>query len=208
LPQNDIFTPNTSEFIQACFVDASFDEEASKLGEELNELKKKESSTGEVEALHEKLTNIRKKASQKNNFENSLFSTLDNPIYIRGFTGTGKTTYINTLLYKHYNSTGEKYETFDLIQSLKRFTFLSHTWENPNFVLTIYKFISILMYKLNEYLKCQTNELEADHKKRMALLLSNYYKYFFNNNVQVYKDVFRILDNYTKQSFILCTEFK
>jgi hypothetical protein len=192
----DKFVLTPEEFIEFCYVDPCFDEEISILDEEI----KKSSNYYHRDDLHGDISYVRSRKIAKDKFEESLNSTSINPIYIRGFAGTGKTTYINTLLYKKHRYNLER-ELFELNKSEERVLLFSFYWRNKNFVFTLYKFISILMTKLSDYLEMKKNESEDEYRQRMNLILNNYYKFFFYSNVKIHTNIFKIIEGYIKDKF-------
>lgn len=157
-PGDDSFAQNKDEFIKYCYAEPCFDKKEKLLREELTYLQKQITSTRSIERLNEEIKQVSAKRLAKSRFEKSLDTTSDNPIYIRGFAGTGKSTYMNTLLFKKEQAAlarleNVSFELYDMTQSTKKVTFLSYNWINHNFVATLYKFISVLMTRLNEILE-------------------------------------------------------
>lgn len=202
-PGDDSFVQNKDEFIKYCYAEPCFDKKEKLLREELMYLQKQITSTRSIERLNEEIKQVSAKRLAKSRFEKSLDTTSDNPIYIRGFAGTGKSTYMNTLLVKKEQDAlarleNVSFELYDMTQSTKKVTFLSYNWINHNFVATLYKFISVLMTRLNEILEKKMEDTEDMHRQRMKCILDNYYNYIFNCGMRIYTEVFLIIEEYLK----------
>ena len=190
------FNSDCGEFIEFCYVEPDFGKTTS----ELNKKMRESSNVHDRETLHEELSNLRAKETAKKKFEEGLDSPSNNPIYIRGFSGTGKTTYIKTLLYKKYQNLDHvTCEEFDINDSADDFSILSKKWRNKNHTRTLYKFISILMETLGKRLEYKKSEHENEHKQRMKLMLDNYYEFFFKRSLRICTNVFSIIEEYLKK---------
>ncbi len=196
-PHNDPFIYDKQEFINKCYAEPCFDKREKALLNELSTVVNETTSSRLVNNLNDELNEIRKKRKEKNDFEKSLDTISNNPIYIRGFAGTGKTTYVNTLLYKKISQDEIlSYELYDLNLSSENVTFLTYDWRCYNFTSTLNKLISVLMIKLNGILEKGLNESEEKHYKRLENILDNYYIYFFNKGVRIHTTFFKIIEEY------------
>lgn len=200
-PGDEPFVKNKYEFIKHCYAEPCFDKIENQLRDELKSNKKQTIKSRIIAELNEKIKLVTAKRIAKTDFENGLETSSDNPIYIRGFAGTGKTTYLNTLLLrKKQKAEKESYSTsnelYDMTLSSETLTFLSLNWRNCNFSKTLNKFISVLMAKLNEFLSVNANESENEFKSRLKNILTNYYDYIFKCGLRIYTDVFSIIEKF------------
>lgn len=195
-PYDDQFKENKALFCEKCYSDPCFDEKEKTL---LKELEEENLSKREEEALKTQIEFLREKKFQKNEFEESLDISIENPIYIRGFSGSGKSTYVNTLLYKKYHENPNVIcEIFDLASSLEKVYIFKKTWENKNYAQTMYKMVSVLLSKIAQYLEYKENDDKDAYKEKLRVLLTNYENIIFpvdNSAKKVFRVIKEFLEN-------------
>jgi hypothetical protein len=117
-------------------------------------------------------------------FEASLTADTPDPLYVRGYSGTGKTTFIRTLLYKigKYNKDKE-YITiyFNLQESQGKISIFKIDWVNKKFEdRNIFKLYSLLLSQINTIMNMNKKENQQEYIKRLTTVYNNY-KICFDN---------------------------
>ena len=153
------------------YTDTSFENRIDFLNTKLKILRQSESSEkieSEIKATTEELSVLNSQKDEKVKFERYISGELpaiNKPMYIRGYSGSGKSTYLGKLLYdmKKNNHIVVK---FDLVNSKgKNFIwFFEKKWENLNFHdFALAKLLSLTLHNISIKL-CKSNDMtEKDY---------------------------------------------
>ena len=158
--------------------------------------------------------------SDKNNFEVNFWGTpnftglVDSIFIIKGFAGSGKTTYLHYILH-------EKRDVLvsyicDLEKAEQSFFFIHEPFDiGAKYQKTVWKFISVLLPKINlllnitEHYELERKDklirlTEQEHKNKLIELVKIYKKYFANYigadpivDDNKYRSFFKLLEEYT-----------
>lgn len=150
----------------------------------------------EKESIINKMRYLDVEIDKKQSFEEEIMSGSIYPFYIRGFSGSGKTTYLHYLMNKTVNEEkSAKWINFDLYESNRSINLFGHRWYNYKFTFTPYKIISILLTKINSLL-AKNNVDENIYKKNLNKIYNNYNQLYNATNYYAYKDMFFIIKQY------------
>ena len=183
-----------------CYVEPCFDRRIEELQREKSNLSVKddEERIGEIEF---EIIRLEKNRKDKKEFEVNIGGFSKNPLYIRGFAGCGKSTYLNALIYHKFP---EQYGlniipiTFDLTTSINPIMLFDLEWKNPKFNFTSCKVISLLFRQIGEHLSLRAGESVDEHKCRMKQIVDAYLRRFHSKGIYFEEQfpVFQLLNEY------------
>ncbi len=179
---------------------------------EINDLKKQidelDKNTDNNEKNDEKLELQRKlslaelELDKKNEFKKELQGESLYPFYIRGSSGSGKSTYMHHLLYEIKEEDNDSVLLdFDLYNSSRNISFFGKRWSNSKFTFTEFKLASLLLKKIDELLNIEFNSIDEKNSYFSKIINnyeihSNYIKYY------EYNKLFYIINQYLNNELL------
>ena len=135
--------------------------------------------------------------------EASLKADTPESIFISGYSGTGKTTFIRTLLYKIINDGKDRdYKSvyFNMRDSKDTVNLFKIDWENKYYNKNnrnIYKLYSLILSQINSIMNKGNDEDQVKYKEKLKKIYNNY-KTFFNLRFpdQKIEAVFSVINTY------------
>jgi len=125
-------------------------------------------------------------------FKTSLESDNAEPLFVRGYSGTGKTTFIRTILYKlNLEKPNCHSIVFNMQDSLHHVYLFNGKWENEKFDKTVYIMVSLLMKYIGLLINKKRHETDIEYKNRLHIIHSKYTNLFVEN---VDPDIDKIFD--------------
>ena len=101
------------------------------------------------------------------------------PLFIRGNSGTGKTTFINANLYFLEKSDKRFYSVYINLQETKEdVNFFNFKWNNEKIGKTIYKLYSVFIECIDSLINKYYDEDEGKYIKRLSFACKNFKNIF------------------------------
>lgn len=187
LPKNFQEHMTNELFLKEFYIHDVLKQEICDLKKQIDEIDKNTENSeknNEKLELQRKLSLAELELDKKNEFKKELQGESLYPFYIRGSSGSGKSTYMHHLLYtiKEEDSDSILLD-FDLYNSSRNISFFGKRWSNSKFTFTQFKLASLLLKKIDELLNIEFNSINEktayylklfnNHKKH-----SNYIKYY------------------------------
>lgn len=171
-------------FLRELYCDPDFSNRINSIEREIQELKNREAF-----AVDEELLDLQKEKSKiqqfqelKQRFEQDLIeNNWQGARYICGYSGSGKSTYLGHLL-SELREKHHKVYKIDLAESVKGPKFLSGTWFNSAFKVTLCKFVSVLLQTLNSMIAKNNGENVEEYRKHMEKYYNFYHDIYKENH--------------------------
>jgi hypothetical protein len=136
---------------------------------------------------------------EKNTLEEYLFNEDTEPMFVRGYSGSGKTTFIQVQLFMLKKKNPNIYPVVLNIQETKHTVYVfKQAWENEKYQKTIYKLYSLLLDYIDIEFNKRDNENEENYKDRLKNIYTNYIERFAELQDSKIEDIFSIIDTFLK----------
>jgi len=145
-----------------------------------------------------------------NEFETSLMTESIDPLFIRGYSGTGKTTFINSYLYKlKKNNKNNHSVILNMQDTLHSVNLFKQEWENSRYRKNVYKLYSLLL----EYIGSEMNikkdkENEKQYRTRLECIYTNYIERFSEMPSKYFKNIFSVINMFIQKNINYYNDFE
>ena len=188
---------NEERFLKEFFVHDGLEKEIEQLNKTLSDIQENAEFTDddyeEIDSIKDKLLYLNNELTKKSDFEKKIKDYSENPFLVRGYSGSGKTTYIHHLI----NNMEEDlvWINYDLFESAKSFVIFGYLWSNDKFNFTKFKLVSLLLKKMSELL-IDNAATEKENKQLLSKILTNYNNIFYSKGIRIYESLFSIINDY------------
>jgi hypothetical protein len=152
----------------------------------------------EIKTLSQNIDSIK-------NFESALESDNTDPIFVRGYSGTGKTTFIRVSLFKLREDNKKRedkpnchFVVLNMQDSLPNVYLFKGKWENKRYSKTIYKMVSMLLKYIESIMNREKRESNDSYMCRLKRIYAKYKNLFRGPSKTTDRDIDKVFDIISK----------
>ena len=174
-----------------------------------NELRNELAELREMKFTEEEINLIIRNTKEAENFEWELAMETPVPIFVRGYSGFGKTTFIRTRLHKLVvNDSNNVPIIMNLQESRMTVLLFKRTWENTRYRETSFKLISVLLDLIESVMNKKKDlrsldaESDNDYRARLKRIFIYYDENFQNSPGDYFDAIFNIIKDFIDEKLI------